>query len=65
MHIFNCTATVRFTDEDVIDNLLIYDVITGEEAQDYKPTREQLEEYAWCLLENDEAEYSTMEEQRW
>lgn len=58
-HIFECTVRVRFDDEEVIWGLVDDEVISEEEADTYKPTSEDLRNYAWQLIENDEGEYES------
>ena len=62
LRVFECTATVRFDDSDVVDSLAAEGVITEEEAVDYEPTQEQLRAYAWSLIEQDDGEYGDVRE---
>ena len=57
MIICKCTVTVRFIEQDVIDSLLDDEQITEEEAETYKPTDDDIRDYAWMLIENDDGEY--------
>lgn len=57
MHTAECTVTVRFTDEEVIESLVDDEIITEEEAETYTPTDEQLRDYAWRLIDADDGEY--------
>ena len=59
---FECTVTVRFDDSDVIDRLIDEGSITEEDAETYKPTPQQLRDYAWFLIEQDEGEYGNLRE---
>lgn len=57
MHFAECTVTVRFTDEDVVESLVDDGVITEKEAEGYTPTPDQLRDFAWSLIEKDDGEY--------
>ena len=58
-HIFECTVRVRFDDEEVISDLVDNEVIDEEDAENYEPTSDDLRNYAWQLIENDEGEYES------
>ena len=57
MYYCSCDVTVRFSDEDVIDNLIFNGEITEEESKNYEVTMSDVREYAWSLIEDDEGEY--------
>lgn len=57
IHIAECTVTVRFTDEEVIEDLVDQEIITEEDAEHYTPSEDELRDYAWLLIENDDGEY--------
>lgn len=61
MYECECTVTVRFSKEDVIDDLLDNEEITEEEAENYEPTSDEIRAYAWTLIENDDGEYGSVE----
>lgn len=60
MYIAECTVTVRFDDDDVIEWLVDNEAITEEEAEAYAPTQEQIRDYAWELIEQDDGEYGSI-----
>lgn len=60
MYIAECTVTVRFDDDDVIEWLVDNEVITEQEAEIYSPTQEQIRDYAWNLIERDDGEYGSI-----
>lgn len=60
MYIAECTVTVRFDDDDVIEWLVDNEAITEEEAEAYTPTQEQIRDYAWELIEQDDGEYGSI-----
>ena len=62
MYCFKCTVTVRFSNDDVIQDLLDNEAITEEEAETYTPTYDDLRDYAWSLIEQDDGEYDGLEE---
>jgi hypothetical protein len=53
-------VTVRFDDDDVIGWLVDNEAITEEEAESYTPTQEQIRDYAWELIEQDDGEYGSI-----
>ena len=57
MYICKCTVTVRFSKEDVIEELLDKEEISEEDAENYEPTQNDIRAYAWSLIENDDGEY--------
>ena len=59
-HAYECTVTVRFSDEDVVEWLSGNGELSEEEEADYTPTEEQREEYAWYRIECDEGEYDSV-----
>lgn len=59
MYFAECTVTVRFTEEEVIEWLVDNGVIE-DEAPTYTPTFEQLQDYAWELIESDNGEYGSV-----
>jgi hypothetical protein len=60
MYIAECTVTVRFDKDDVVDWLVDNEEITEEYAETYTPTLEELQAYAWELIEQDDGEYGTI-----
>jgi len=60
MYVCTCTVTVRFDDDDVVEWLVDNDEITEEEADTYTPTQEQVCDYAWDLIEQDDGEYGSI-----
>ena len=60
MHFAECTVTVRFTDEDVIEWLVNNGAIEEEDADTYSPTFEQMRDYAWERIEEDDGEYGSV-----
>ena len=57
MYICECTVTVRFSKEDLIEDLLNNEKISEEDAEDYEPTQDDIRAYAWSLIEDDGGEY--------
>ena len=60
MYIARCICTVRFSEKEVIDWLVECESISEEDAEDYVPTREEVEEYALGLVEDDMGEYEDL-----
>ena len=60
MHVCTCTVTVRFDDDDVVEWLVDNEIITEEEAETYTPTQEQIRDYAWELIDQDDGEYGSI-----
>lgn len=60
MYVCECTVTVRFSKEDVIEDLLDNEMISEEDAENYEPTSDDIRAYAWSLIENDEGEYDSV-----
>lgn len=60
MYFAECTVTVRFTEEEVIEWLVDNEAIDEDEADIYKPTFEQLQDYAWERIEEDDGEYGSI-----
>ena len=57
LHICKCAVTVRVTDEEVAQSLVDDEIISEEEAKRYTPTEDQIREYVWKRIEDDEGEY--------
>ena len=57
LHICECAVTVRVTDEEVVQSLVDDEIISEEEAKRYTPTEDQIREYVWKRIEDDEGEY--------
>lgn len=60
MYIAECVVTVRFDDDEVIDWLVYNERITEEEAKTYSPTYDEIRDYAWELIEQDDGEYGSI-----
>lgn len=60
MHVCTCTVTVRFDDSDVVEWLIDNEVITEEEAETYTPTQEEIRDYAWELIDQNNGEYGSI-----
>lgn len=60
MHTCECTVTVRFDDADVIEWLVNNEMISEDEAATYSPTQEEICDYAWELIEQDDGEYGSI-----
>ena len=60
MYFAECTVTVRFTEAEVIERLVDNGAINEDEAETYKPTFEQLQDYTWEQIENDGGEYGSI-----
>ena len=60
MYFAEYTVTVRFTEEEVVEWLVDNGAIEEDEADTYKPTFEQLQDYAWERIEEDEGEYGSI-----
>ena len=57
LHVCNCNVQMRVTDEEVIQSLVDSEIITKEDAENYTPTKDQIREYAWKRIEDDEGKY--------
>ena len=53
----DCNVRVLVTSEEIIADLVDNEIITEEESADYKPTKAQIQDYAWKLIEADEGTY--------
>lgn len=61
MYVCTCTVTVRFDDDDVVEWLVDNEEITDDDfADSYSPSRDEIERYAWELIEQDEGEYGSI-----
>ena len=61
MHHFKCEITIRFDDSEVIEWLVNNEEIGEDEAENYKPTDDECQRYAWYCVENEYCEYGGCE----
>ena len=60
MYVCSCTVTVRFDDKDVIEWLVDNEEITEDDADSYSLSQDEIERYAWELIEQDDGEYGSI-----
>ena len=56
-HFFTCEITIRIDDRDVIEWLVDNEELNEDEAENYTPTYDELQRYAWECIENEDCEY--------